>query len=301
MTTLAEAGDTWGVSGPEFLGIYAVLAIAALLMAVGWRAWTVRAPGRPAPADLCPSSPPELALLSSDGKSRALAASVIGLWAAYALDAGPGGTVAASGPLPATAGDLDRAVHAAAATPRRLRDLLRDPEVRAALRRMSRELTGRGLLAARWRARLGTLPLLAVAALGIARVIAGLANDKPVNYLIDATLATLAAAAACVAVPRIAPGGRTAFASARSRNAHLNPVQSPSWVTYGAATVSIGVALYGTAALWQASPAFAADAGFPMLTADPTWASGGGGYSSGDTGVGYGGGCSGGGGGGCGG
>jgi uncharacterized protein (TIGR04222 family) len=264
MTTLAAAGDTWGISGPQFLAGYVGLAVAALLIAVAWRAWTVRAHRRPGPEDRRPSDPVTLALLSSGGDARAVAASVIGLWAAYAVDAGP-----ASGGLPAAASDVDRAVHAAVATPRRLDDLPRHPQVRDALRRVKRELVAARLLAPRWRARLGTLPLLAVVALGVTRIAAGAANQRPVGYLVVATLAALAAAAACVAVPRIAPGGREAFATTRSRNARLNPGLSPSWVTYGAASVSMGVALYGTAALWQASPAFAADAGFPVLTVDP--------------------------------
>jgi hypothetical protein len=46
----------------------------------------------------------------------------------------------------------------------------------------------------------------------------------------------------------------------RRSSKHLRPDSSPSWSTYGPGAAALGVGLFGTAAIWAADPAFAADA-----------------------------------------
>ena len=59
----------------------------------------------------------------------------------------------------------------------------------------------------------------------------------------------------------VADAGQAVLAESRTRSRHLAPSLAPSWATYGVAGAAMGVALYGTAAIWAADPAFAGAAG----------------------------------------
>lgn len=292
MPALSASSDTWGISGPQFLVVYAALLALGLLLAILLR----RAAGGPDQPGRTPT-PAEAALLA-EGTDRAVYASVAGLRAAGALGTGTGQQLVATGPLPIGATRLDGAVYEAARRGVALRQVPSDPLVASALAEVQASAKGAGWLldaGQRGRARMGGLLLLGLTAFGVVRVFAGLANERPVGFLSLLTFATaLLAIGFLAAAPRISRAGRSALARLRNGNAHLNPKQSPAWATYGVTGAALGVAIYGTAALWAADPAFAAAAGLRRPAADSSSASSGGDGGGGDGG---GGGC----GGGCGG
>jgi uncharacterized protein (TIGR04222 family) len=249
MTTVLAAGDTWGVSGPRFLQMFLILGVGGLLLALVWRRAALRGADL---ATLRPPNPAELAYLNG-GPRLALSTSVAGLRCTGAVGAGPArGTVVAVGPMPGGFSDLDYAVHRALGTPVSLHRIEGDAGVANALRRVADRLTSDGLLLSpgqRGIARSASVVVFAVTALGIARIVAGVANHKPVGYLVFATVIAIVVALRLLSAPKVSRAGRTLLARLRSGNAHLRPGLSPSWATYGAAGAMLGVALYGTAAL----------------------------------------------------
>jgi uncharacterized protein (TIGR04222 family) len=240
------------------------------------------------------------------GRTQAVHASVAGLRAVNTIGIGPHRSLTATGSLPTGASALDAAVYDAAERGVPISVLAAEPRVRAALTELEGHVASDGWLLdadARARARLGGILLLGLTAFGVVRVVGGLANDRAVGFLIGLSIVTLALALRFFAVPRMSRSGRAALAETRARNGHLAPRHAPAWSTYGMTGAAMGVALYGTAALWAADPAFAADAG---LRRTSTSVGDSGSYVGGDGGggIGCGGGGSGGdggGGGGCGG
>src|SRR5262245_50544605 len=104
---LAAAGDTWGISGPRFLELYAILAVSGLIFTLIWRRIATRGGDL---ATLRQPHPVELAYLNG-GETLTLHTSVAGLRCAGAVESGPsGGTMVAAGPMPAGLSDLDYAV-----------------------------------------------------------------------------------------------------------------------------------------------------------------------------------------------
>jgi len=63
----------------------------------------------------------------------------------------------------------------------------------------------------------------------------------------------------------------------RHRHNHLAPRHNPAYATYGAAGAAMGVALYGTAALWAMDPGFAEQAQIQQQSLAGGSAAGGGG------------------------
>ena len=163
-----------------------------------------------------------------------------------------------------------------------------DPRVANALRRTNDRLVEDGLVLSanqRASARTAALPVLGVAALGVARIVAGTSNHKPVGFLVFAAIVVLVVGLRLLAVPTTSRAGRELMHRLRASNAHLRPNQAPSWATYGAAGAMLGVALWGTEALWAADPAFASQAGIARTIGSGSGSSGGGSScSSGDSG-----------------
>lgn len=320
MTTLAAASDPWGISGPGFLVGYLVLAAAVGTLSAAARRRLFAgnpATGRPA------LHPQQVAYLDG-GPQRALHAALAGLRAAGVIGPAPAdatGTgrgpvgarrrravLAPTGALPAGATGLDTAVYNAAGKRMTAAALARDPWVGAALGGLRQELETAGLLVgtpARARARRWALLVLAVAAVGVARVVVGVAGDHPVGFLVPLVLLVgVVGVVQFARSPTTARTGTTAVRTLRREHHHLSPDQSPAYATYGGDSAAMGVALYGTATFWSFDPDFASEVGIPR--SEDTSSSGGysgsgdgGGGSSGDGGGSSGGG--GGGGGGCGG
>jgi uncharacterized protein (TIGR04222 family) len=287
MSTLAD--DTWGIPGPQFLQIYLILAVGAVVLAILLRTMVTRGSGS-GDAQL---SPTEVGYLAG-GPTRAVQAAVAGLRAAGVIDAGPGSTLVARGGYPG-GDELTYAVYTTLGRQFALGALPYETGVATALNRMRDRLAQAGLLLSggqRGMARALTLLIFAVAGLGVARTVAGVANGKPIGYLAVLTILILLVGLLMRRVPQASRAGRRAVARQRRAARHLAPRSNPAWSTYGMLGAALGVALYGTAALWAADPAFAAASGVP---AAPTRSVG---DSDSDSGSSGGGGC---GGGGCGG
>jgi uncharacterized protein (TIGR04222 family) len=299
MIGYAAAGYTWGIPGPAFLLVF--LGVAAILV-VGARARRARLLRGPANVQLGQVGPQQVAYLNGGDRLAAYAA-LSGLRGAGAVGVNPDRTLAVSGPVPAGATPLDVAVHQAAGRRLYARSLTLDSWVGGALDQLRGDLERAGLAVCaddRHAARRTALPLLALGAVGLARIVAGVAGDRPVGFLVLAEIGVLVAAAVLYArVPRRTTAGRQAMEELRRRNSHLSPKHRPAMAAYGATGAAMGVALFGVGALWAMDPAFAAGAEIERVAAGPGSGYTGDGGSGGDGG---GGGCGGGGcGGGCGG
>jgi uncharacterized protein (TIGR04222 family) len=245
--------DTWGISGPRFLLLYAVLGGATLLVALvaGRRALAGTGEGAAAPARL---DPYEAAYLNGGsglvataavsnllrggrlvtggrrrGQVRLLArkAPEAGVhpveWAAYELVAAE-----PSRSLPEVRSGLGRSP-AVAAVRERLRrgGLVPTPEQRTRYRATA----------------LWFVPLLA---LGLARLAAGSANGRPVGFLVVLLAVTVAVAAwRCLRVPHATELGRRTLRRLRAET--RRPALGASPAELGMAT-----ALFGAGVLWSA-------------------------------------------------
>jgi uncharacterized protein (TIGR04222 family) len=293
-------GDTWGISGPDFLNVYLGALVVFVVLAIVIRLSATRTGSKE--AGRLPSAAEAATMLG--GRDRAVHASLAGLRASKLIYDDKQGYIAAVDTTPPSATRLDQAVLDAVRRRVSVRSLRSDAQVYSAAAEVEEAAVRAGWMlepAERVRARLGALLLLGLVALGVVRIVAGVNNERPVGFLIALTVLTaIAAVVFFVTVPRMTRSGRAALAEVRTRNRHLDPRQSPSWATYGATGAAMGVAIYGAAALWAADPAFAALTGLPRQTATDS-----GGYAGttygGDSGGGGGDGGGGGGGGGCGG
>jgi uncharacterized protein (TIGR04222 family) len=301
MHTLAAPGDTWGISGLDFLKVYGGALVVFLLVATLFRIRAIRAGGTDSPSS---PTPGQIAMMQG-GPARAVYASLAGLRAAGVVAAGQLRELQATGPAPAGLTRLDHAVYDAASRRVQVSGIQSDAGVRSALDDLREGLVRAGWVldpVQRGRARLGAWMLLALSGFGLVRLVAGIANGRAVGVLVLLIILTTAIGFVLLVVPRRSAAGTRAIAHARTAHAHLAPNQSPAWATYGVAGAAMGVALFGTSALWSADPAFAGEAGIKREAIN-----GGGGSSgvgdSGASGCGGGGcgGSGGGGGGGCGG
>jgi uncharacterized protein (TIGR04222 family) len=279
--------DTWGISGPTFLICY-LSAIVLVVIAAAVHRRTISA-GRPGDVDRL--GPQPIAYLAGRDKLVVYTA-LAGLRAAGAICSGPDKTLLQTGPMPAGGTALDTAVYNAAGRRIRARDVAGDQWVAAAIADLRAGLETRGLAttaAQRRTMRLWVVPGLALIALGVARLVAGVRNDRPVGFV------TVMVFSKASGVPTAA--ATKGVATLRKQSQYLSPRQSPAYATYGASGAAMGVALFGAASLYAMDPAFAAEAGIQQASASG-WASSGGSSCGGASSCGGGGGC---GGGGCGG
>jgi uncharacterized protein (TIGR04222 family) len=296
---LAAQGATWGIPGPAFLVLY-FAAIAAVLILSAIHRRVLFSGNRNAPVDRL--GPQQVAYLNG-GDQLAVYASLGGLRGAGAITGGPGKTLQQSGPMPAGTTPLDSAVYNAAGRRIRARDLTGDQWVVAAVRQLREGLEAQGLAvtpaklkAARAWALVGALVVLA----GVARLVDGLQNDKPVGFLVVAIVVAVVLTIMLLTRRRRAThAADKGLRALRQQHAYLAPHQSPSYATYGATGAAMGVALWGTATLYTMDPAFAADAEVQRINASS--GSGSGGDSGSSSSCSSGGSSCGGGGGGCGG
>jgi uncharacterized protein (TIGR04222 family) len=300
MPALSAPGDTWGISGPDFLRIYLGAAVVFLAYAVVARLSVTRSSSAAMPGRL--PTPAEVALLLG-GRSQAAFSSLARLRVAGVIGVGTKRSLMVTGPVPSTADRLDRAVYSAAQRDVRARDLSDDSQVQSAVAEINDSVAHAGWLldpSVRTRARLGAHLLLGLTTFGVVRIVAGVMNERDVFFLIALCVITFVIGLSLLRVPRMTRSGRQAVKETQARNLHLSPAQAPSWTTYGMDSAAMAVALYGTAALWVADPAFAAEAEVRRQATSAGYSSG---SSGGDAGGGGGGGCGGGGcgGGGCGG
>ncbi|MEV4617289.1 TIGR04222 domain-containing membrane protein [Asanoa sp. NPDC049573] len=288
---MVMAASTWGIPGPAFLVGYVALAATAVL-ATRWVRAAIRRGGTT--PDLDGLDPRRLAFLAG-GRRLAVYAALAALRRAEAIGARPGRGPRATGPVPADAGALDRAVHAAAGPGTRVARLSGDASVQRALDDLRRGLEGDRLLVSRGRAwgyRAAALILLPVIALGGVRIAAGARAHRPADILI--LLVTVSSCWLIASLLSRAPwrtrAGDTAVLRLRARHAHLGPDHHPSYATYDAATAAMGVALFGASALFLLDPALAVAAEVRWTGAAGAATAGTAGYLPGlfGTGTGYG-------------
>ena len=297
---MVSTGDTWGISGPLFLVVYVVLAVAVTVAVVRGRRALADVPGG-RPVGRLSDRPYDVAYLNG-GAELALCATLSAMHRGGTIAiAGRGTVVAAARPEP-RADELERAVHHAAATSIPRRELASTGAVASALHRIESRLVGAALLLpperrSRIRATGGWTVALAV--LGAARVAAGLANGRPVGFLVSLTVAVLGLGVVQVcSAPRRTRAGDAALRRLADEHHVLSPAMAPDWAAYGPAGAALAVGVFGLGALWAADPAFAGELAVQRAAAVGSGGGDAGGSCSSGSSFGGGGGC---GGGGCGG
>lgn len=297
MGSLAAAtGDTWGISGSTFILVYLLVAVVVWIATTRARR-TLAARGGGHEVTGLESRPYDVAFLNG-GAELAVYSALSSMRVDATIVTTGRGNVQAAGRLPATAAELERAIHFTTAVPMQRSRLRYHRSVANALAGIEQRLADAGLLvsaADRASIRMTGCWLLVVAALGLARIVAGVANGHDVGFIVSATIAVTVIGLVQIsrAPVRGALGNRT-LARLRTEHHQLAPANRPDWVTYGAAGAALGVGVFGMSALWASDPAFAHELAAQRLAS--------GGSSSGSVDGGSGGGSScGGGGGGCGG
>lgn len=305
MTLAMTTGDTWGVSGPVFLVAYLFLAAAVWVSAALQRRALAGGPDDRRLGDLT-RHPHDVAFLN--GGPELAVASALTVMHLRGTVAPVTGRIHAVGRLEPRADALERAVHFAAGSPVARTRLPLHRSVRAALDvTVGRLVTSGALLSDAQRRRIRSVGwwLGAVAGLGLVRLLAGVADGKPVGLLVVTLLAVAAGAVwQLVRAPRRSRAGDRLLARLAEEHHSLHPNQRPDWVAYGPAAAALGIGIFGTSALWASDPALAEELALQKAAAggdggSVVTPSGGGDGSSGggDGGGGGGGGC----GGGCGG
>jgi uncharacterized protein (TIGR04222 family) len=271
---LAAAGATWGINSPTFLLIYAILAVTVSVVAVIQRRRLLGGSARISAAAVTA----QRAAYLNGGGQLAIYSSLAALRCAGSVTVtpAPGRYLVALGTVPAHARPLDLAVCRAAGRRLSADELAADAGVAAEVERLRVGLERDRLLltaGARRAIRTWRQIMLGVLLLGVARLVAGLVNDKLVLALVM-VMAILAAVILSLwdRASRTWAGDRVLIAL-RNRHSHLSPVGRPSWRVYGAADAAMGVAIFGSEALWTADPAFAAAANIARGFAAPGHAS----------------------------
>lgn len=301
-STLGGPGDTWGISGPAFLLMYVLIALAVWIAGTQARRTIAGAPlGRPG-VD-AEARPYDIAYLNG-GPDLAVNAALGAMHRTGAITSSRG-RVSAAGRVEPGADPLERAIHLATGVPVARTRLQHNRTVRGALDTIHARLVSGGLLMSeddRRRYRAVGWWTVGLAALGLARLLAGIAAAKPVGHLVVCLLVVSVVAVVQLArAPRRTRSGDRVLATLRAEHHTLAPVMRPDWAVYGAGGAALGVALFGTSALWASDPAFADELEL-QRAASGSGASYAGGGDSGGGDSGGGGGCGGGGcGGGCGG
>ncbi|MEV6811073.1 TIGR04222 domain-containing membrane protein [Micromonospora sp. NPDC051296] len=260
MMGLAADFDTWGVPSRTFLIFYLVATVVLVTGVLIHRRALLAGRSAP-PADQL--GPQQVAYLNG-GEDLAVWTSLSTLRSQGSIGVQPDRQLTTEGPLPPGATPLDRAVHYAAAQHTTARQLRGTEWVDRALVELRDGLDRRGLVVGpnrRTALRMGPLLLVALLLLGVFRIVAGLANDRPVWYLVLIVCGlAVVTTVLFVRVPRRTRAADVAVRSLRQRNRHLAPASHPAYAVYGAAGLAMAVALYGTASLWALDPTFAQQA-----------------------------------------
>jgi uncharacterized protein (TIGR04222 family) len=241
--------------GPEFLGLYAMLAAAAIVAGFLLRR---RAEGAGAP-DAGASSPlaaHEAAYLRGgfEAVAEATLATLIRRGAIATNDtsnrlvlAAPTGAIVSNNRLESDfLASLDREASLPAA-------VMRD-RVASIAARLVQPLAQRGLaFSPEQRRSLGfvfCLPLVAVLGLGLAKIAVGLSRDRPVSILIFACITTaIVAFMMFTTIPFATAAGRASLRRARSENEALRETASRRTANLSPDDVAMAVGLFGLAAV----------------------------------------------------
>ncbi len=295
-------GETWGISGPAFLLFYVVLAVVVLIASIRGRRAVTRVGGAE-PVTAIRTRPHDVAYLNG-GAELALVSALTALRLRGSIWSERGNAQAVPR-SDAGHDELERAVHAAVATPIHRKWIANNHWVADALAATERRLVDAGLLlseAQRRRIRGTGWWMLAVAGLGLLRLLAGIANARPVGWLVVAFIAvTIVAVILLASAPRRTQRGDRTLAALRDEHHTLAPKERPDWALYGPVGAALGIGLFGMSAVWASDPAIAGELAVQRMSAGDGGSSWSGGGDSGGSSCGSGSSCGGGGGGGCGG
>ncbi len=243
MSALASSSVTWGISGPTFLVGYGLLALAVLLGVFAARRQIAAGSASTAAREL-DGQPHDIAYLNG-GPELAVLSALSSMRVAGTVVAEGRGRIRAEGQPATSASELERAVHLAAAPPMARYELLRNGIVRTALENTRRRLEDAGLLLSaeqQRRIRLLALWRVAVTVLGLARLVAGVANGAPVGFLVLELLAVgIVAAILLIRVPKRSRRGTARLKALRGQHTELDPKMRPNWAAYGPAHAALGV------------------------------------------------------------
>ncbi|MFE3441517.1 TIGR04222 domain-containing membrane protein [Nocardia sp. NPDC059180] len=290
---VVAAGETWGISGGDFLLVYIPVAVLAIAASLYLRFKSVY---RQASASDSPSleklTAPETAMLF--GKQRAVTAAVTLLRSHELIDSDATPTRT---PTSAERAQLDWFTSAIYGVLGYRKQTIADITKAASepVKQLRTSLVERGYIpsdADRREARDAVMPILIVGILGLVRFIAGIIAGNPSGFLVLCLMVLAFCGWWVVSPDSLTPRGAAAKARAITDNSHLRPSNSPAYTTYGVGAAAVAVAIFGVAALTLLDPGLAQAVEPPNDGADT---------GSGDGGGGDGGGCGGGGCGGCGG
>jgi uncharacterized protein (TIGR04222 family) len=280
--------DTWGIAGPTFLGLFAVVACVTLIIVLVIRRSL-------ASDDLRQGWEPDAEALAffAGGANHAVMAALARLASEESVVT-QSGALAAVGRPPVGPSALTWAVYQEAQTGARLRSVASSARVRSALEGIETQLRSAGWLldiGRRSAIRATSLLMFAVAALGAVRVLAGSANGKPTGFIAFMALATFLIGLRLLAAPSHNRLADKAVAQLRTRHAYLNPRSRPSMTLYGSAGAAMAVGLFGAEALRASDPAMADELVRQRLAGSSSYSdSGSSGCGGGDGGGGCGGG-----------
>ncbi len=283
MAAFASSAHTWGISGPTWLLGYGALALVVLLGALVARRriaaeWTGAAPA----ADL--ERQPHDAAYLNGGADLAVLSALSSMRVAGTIVGEGRGRVRADAKPGAGTGELERAIHLAAAAPISRQRLATNRIVQTALDKIRRRLTEAGLLLSleqQRRVKGSGWWMAAVAALGLVRLLAGVANSAAVGFLVLELLAVGVVAAVLLGrAPRRSPRGNAELKRLRQRHTALDPGMRPDWMAHGPAYAALGVGIFGAGALWASDPAFAAEVQVQRVAAMSSGSNGYGGGGS---------------------
>lgn len=258
MALAAATAGTWGIGGRTFLLAY--LLIAVVIGVVGLRARrTLAEPGTTSPVSDLGAHPHDIAYLAGGGE--------LAVWSALCAMHVRGtitashGSVHAVGRLDPAADPLERAIHSVAASGAAHRRLVFHRSVQAVLTAAEDRLVAGGFLLSgdrRRQIRQVGIAMLAVAGLGFVRVLAEIAEARPVGLLVTVLLVVTAVAVVQLTrAPRRSRHGDRALAALRAEHDALAPEREPDWGAHGPAGTALAVGLFGTGALVAAAPGFA--------------------------------------------
>jgi uncharacterized protein (TIGR04222 family) len=258
MALAAATAETWGISGSTFLPAY--LLIAMTIGAAGLRARRALAdPGSSSPVGDLTTRPHDVGYLAGGGE--------LAVWSALcAMHLGgtlraTDGSVQAVGRLEPSADELEKAIHATAGSPVGRRRLMFHRSVQPVLGAIEDRLVAGGFLLSddrRRRIRRVGFWMLGVAAFGLVRVLADVAEARPVGLLVPVLLIVTAVAVVQLAqAPRRSRYGDRALAALRAEHRALAPDRAPDWRAHGPAGAALGIGLFGMGALATSAPRLA--------------------------------------------
>lgn len=283
---MGGATQTWGISGLPFLLAYLAV-VAAVWLASTWARRALAEHGADRPDGDLAAHPHDVAFLNG-GVELAVCSALCAMHRTGTIRTAGGRGVQAVGRLAPGRAPLERAVHFTAAVPVPRHRLPHHRPVVSALREIEDRLVDGGLLLSeQQRDRIRTVGwwMVAVAALGLLRLLAEVANARPVGLLATVLIAAAAVGGAqLAAAPRRSRAGDRALAELRRTHHELAPKSSPDRSSHGPTAAALAVGVFGTGALWSTDPVFAGEPAAQKLTS----ASGGGygGYSDGGGGFG---------------